>query len=276
MSNKVSVLVYSRKIGSPVRKAVLVYFAERASDNGEGIWASKSTIADAIECGRSTVIRTINDFVSEGILRQVGTRKCRTGETVEYAMMLPVIASLPKVKSEGEKPSSSPAAGPVPKRDQSQSGTPPVPQRDPHPSQSGTQTTIGTIIEPSTTAREAQPAVVDASGDSRREQVLILMGCTAAGITPQGRFTGTTNDKAEIAKWDDLGLSRSEQDGVIRDMLAKQRRKDPNFMPNRWSWFTAGMDELSRSKSARPSAGSGTPTETPEQRRARRRKMIGG
>ncbi len=132
MSNKVSVLVYSRKIGSPVRKAVLVYFAERASDNGEGIWASKSTIADAIECGRSTVIRTINDLVSEGILRQTGTRKCRTGETIEYAMILTAIAALPKVKSEGGKSESRPGAGPVPERDPTRPGAGPlpVPQRD--------------------------------------------------------------------------------------------------------------------------------------------------
>ncbi|MEQ5796395.1 helix-turn-helix domain-containing protein [Paracoccus sp. NFXS7] len=135
----------------------------------------------------------------------------------------------------------------------------------------------GTVIEPSTTAREAQPAVVVAARDSRREEVLSLMGCSAAGITLEGRFTGTTNDQVEIAKWDGLGLSRSEQDGVIRDMLAKQRSKSPGFMPNRWSWFTAGMNELARAKTARPAAGTpSAPAETPEQRRARRRKMIGG
>ena len=145
MSNKVSVLVYSRRVGSPVRKAVLVYFAERASDNGEGVWASKSSIADAIECGRSTVIRTINDFVAEGILRQVGTRKHRNGETIEYAMDLTAIAALPSAKSD----ETSLVAGPVPERDQSQSGTEPVPLRDPYPSRSGTQTTIRTTIEPS-------------------------------------------------------------------------------------------------------------------------------
>ena len=148
MSNKVSVLVYSRKIGSPVRKAVLVYFAERASDNGEGIWASKSTIADAIECGRSTVIRTINDFVAEGILRHVGTRPCQNGETVEYAMILDAIDRLPPVKEDARALRTSPGAGLVAERDGSHGGTPPVPERDPYPSRSGTQTTIKTTIEP--------------------------------------------------------------------------------------------------------------------------------
>jgi len=131
MSNKVAVLVYSRKLGSPIRKAVMVYFAERASDNGEGIWASKATIANAIECGRSTVIRTINDFVREGLLREVGKRPCRNGETTEYAIVLAAVERLEIV-------------------DQSQSGTSPiaapVPERDPYQSRSGTQTTIRTTI----------------------------------------------------------------------------------------------------------------------------------
>ena len=146
MSNKVSVLVYSRRVGSPIRKAVLVYFAERASDNGEGIWASKGSIAAAIECGRSTVIRTIQDFVSEGILVEAGKRSHRNGETIEYRMDLRAIADLPNAKDA--------TAEPVPERDRSRSGTspaaepPPVPERDPYPSRSGTQTTIRTTIEP--------------------------------------------------------------------------------------------------------------------------------
>ena len=142
MSNKVSVLVYSRRFGSPVRKAVMVYFAERASDNGEGIWAAKGTIAQAIECGRSTVIRTINEFVSEGLLVEVGKRPCRNGSTTEYAIDLEAVAALENVHG-------------VPERDPSQSGTRPAAGHD--PSQSGTPTRpaagpkppLGTIREPS-------------------------------------------------------------------------------------------------------------------------------
>ncbi|MAM60846.1 helix-turn-helix domain-containing protein [Maritimibacter sp. UBA3975] len=149
MSNQVSVITYSRKLGSPTRKAVMVYFAERASDNGEGIWASKSTMAEAIECGRSTVIRIINEFVSEGLLKVVGSRPCKNGSTVEYAIDIDALKALPLVHATSEKRETRPAVTPVPERDPSQSGTPPVPERDPYPSQSGTQTTIGTTNEPS-------------------------------------------------------------------------------------------------------------------------------
>ena len=130
-------------------------------------------------------------------------------------------------------------------------------------------------LRETTTAREAAPVVV-AERHSRREEVLALMGCDTAGITPDGRFTGTTNDMQEPPKWDALGLSRSEQDAKIREMLAKQRVRQPGFMPRSWAWFTAGMIDLARAKSQQASRPNlSEPTETPEQRRARRRRMIG-
>ena len=132
VSNKVSVLVYKRAIGSQIRKSILAYLADKASDDGSGIWASKQTIADETECGRSTVIRTMNEFVAEGLLFETGTRPCRGGSTVVYSIDLEMLNSLPDSKSETAQ--SSPVAGLVPERDQSHSGTPPVPQRDPnHP-----------------------------------------------------------------------------------------------------------------------------------------------
>jgi hypothetical protein len=110
MSHKVVTLVYSRKAGSAHRKAVLAYMADRASDDGRGIFASKKTIADEIECGRSTVIKICNEFVEEGILTVTGSRKCANGATVEYAMNLDAVAALERVK-----PSTS---GTSPDRDQ--------------------------------------------------------------------------------------------------------------------------------------------------------------
>lgn len=120
----------------------------------------------------------------------------------------------------------------------------------------------GTIKEPSTTAREGEresdgkPVVVD-DQSKRRDEVLSLMGLDGV-IRPDGKFTGMTNDMAEIPKWDAMGLTRQEQDGKIREMLDKQRAKAPGFFPNRWSWFTAGMADLAAAKQASPSARAAT------------------
>ncbi|WP_191569082.1 helix-turn-helix domain-containing protein [Paracoccus yeei] len=131
----------------------------------------------------------------------------------------------------------------------------------------------GTIKEPSTTARETAPVVVAISDQTkRRDEVLRLMGLDGV-IRPDGKFTGMTNDQAELPKWDDLGLTRAEQDAKISEMLAKQRAKDPAFLPNRWAWFTAGMTDLAAAKRRGPAANS--PELDRDHRRAMRRKIMG-
>lgn len=130
-----------------------------------------------------------------------------------------------------------------------------------------------------TTAREAQSGVdVPLEGQdhqSRREQVLRLMGCSTRGVTPGARYTGTTNDLTELPKWDALGLTRAEQDAKISEMLAKKRVKDPGFMPTTWSWFTAGMRELAKAKCSPTVQERNPQSMTREQRAARLRKIVG-
>ena len=45
MSNKISNLVQTKKIGSLTKKAILMYMADKASDDGSGIWVSKKNMA---------------------------------------------------------------------------------------------------------------------------------------------------------------------------------------------------------------------------------------
>lgn len=144
MSRRLATLVYDRKVGSVHRKAILAYFADRASDNGKGVWASKQTIADETECGRSTVIKIIAEFVSEGLVTVAGERPCQNGKTIVYDLNVDAILALPATRN----PSTS---GTSPDQDPSTSGTPPVHQRDPKGSTSGTQT----VLEPSLNQREA-------------------------------------------------------------------------------------------------------------------------
>lgn len=95
MSRKIAALVYSRKAGSVMRKALLAYMAERASDDGSGIWASKQRIALEIEASRRSVISNIQSFVDEGILIEVGKKKHKNGWTMEYKLSVELIAALP-------------------------------------------------------------------------------------------------------------------------------------------------------------------------------------
>lgn len=131
-----------------------------------------------------------------------------------------------------------------------------------------------------TTVREAEPQEVVgvAAAPSRREEVLILMGCDTSGVRPDGKgWTGSLNDQQEWPKWDALALSRTEQDAKIREMLDSKRRSEPGFIPSTWRWFTTGMQSLADDKKAGPVTGtSSARVETPEQRQKRRKRMIGG
>lgn len=95
MSRFVAALVYRKRIGSMARKSILAYCAERANDDGSGIWASKVRIANEVECSKQTVISTLNVFVEEGIMVEVGKRKSPHGYTVEYAINIALVMALP-------------------------------------------------------------------------------------------------------------------------------------------------------------------------------------
>ena len=45
MSNLVSNVIQTKLIGSPTKKAILMYMADKASDDGSGIWVSKGNMA---------------------------------------------------------------------------------------------------------------------------------------------------------------------------------------------------------------------------------------
>ena len=56
-----------RRFGSAARKQIIMFLADKASDDGSGIWCSKGTIQRHTELSESTVKRTNIDFLREGV-----------------------------------------------------------------------------------------------------------------------------------------------------------------------------------------------------------------
>jgi hypothetical protein len=83
-----------RRFGSAARKQIIMFLADKASDDGSGIWCSKGTIQRHTELSESTVKRTIIDFLQEGILIETGRRHCKNGYTVIYRIALERVASM--------------------------------------------------------------------------------------------------------------------------------------------------------------------------------------
>ena len=78
-----------RKFRSAPRKQIIMFLADKASDDGSGIWCSKGTIQRHTELGASTVKRTIKEFLDEGILIETGQKKrCKNGYTIFYRIIL--------------------------------------------------------------------------------------------------------------------------------------------------------------------------------------------
>lgn len=98
MSNHLTSEAYKRQVGSMARKAVLVLMADKASDDGSGIWASKQRMADEIGTSKQTVIATIKSLIVDGIIAERGQRRCANGYTVEYAINVRALKALPFVK----------------------------------------------------------------------------------------------------------------------------------------------------------------------------------
>ena len=76
------------------RKAVLAYMADRANDDGSGIWASKQRIADEIEASKKTVIRIVKELEADGLLEATGKRRTQGGHTVVYRIVLSEVQKL--------------------------------------------------------------------------------------------------------------------------------------------------------------------------------------
>lgn len=94
MSWRVANACAERKFGSATRKQIIMFLADKASDDGSGIWCSKGTVQRHTELGETTVKRTIRDFLKEGILVETGARGCKNGFTVVYRIDLARIEAL--------------------------------------------------------------------------------------------------------------------------------------------------------------------------------------
>jgi|GEM_PF-1129503 len=184
MSNHLITECSKRKIGSLTRFAMMSYLADKASDDGRGIYASKQTMADELDTTKKTVIDTIKALIADGLLIVVGERACVNGHTVEYAIdvealrALPLVACWQRKKDREDARATSEAATPVKQGDRYRSDT-----------GRGIAATPKPPLEPIPPSQpdgcEAPAADLD---DQEQEAVILpgggLVGESGPGITP--------------------------------------------------------------------------------------------
>lgn len=216
MSRQVAALVYARKTGSAMRKSILAYMAERANDDGSGIWCSKQRIADEIEASRGAVITNIQEMVEEGLLVEVGKRRHQNGWTMEYSICLRKVAALPAAQKDDPFKIERVEAAPVQEDDATRN---PGERQDVQ--QDDTNRPI-TVLEPSTYVGpiwDASPA----KSKNRSSRKLLKAALE--------KLPKTTDGEALLQAWKDYLSTPDAQ------------RLDFEYVPAVHRWFTQGRWE---------------------------------
>lgn len=71
-----------------------MYMADKASDDGTGVWVSKSNMAYDLEMTDRAVRKHIKEMIDMSVIIEAGQRKCRNGYTVDYSLNMDRIRSL--------------------------------------------------------------------------------------------------------------------------------------------------------------------------------------
>ena len=72
--------------------------ADKAADDGSGIWTSKANIARDLELSRRAVQLAIQELIRDGLVTETGQRDCKHGFTVEYSIVIEAVDNLPSTR----------------------------------------------------------------------------------------------------------------------------------------------------------------------------------
>jgi hypothetical protein len=95
-------LVSSKLCGGPTRKTLLREMADKANDDGSGIYSSHATLAAVTEIAVSTVKRTLKDLEADGLIVRDGIRECRNGHTTIWRIVVAEVERLPDTPKTGQ------------------------------------------------------------------------------------------------------------------------------------------------------------------------------
>lgn len=197
MSNHLTSEVYKRRLGSLARNAVMVLMADKASDDGCGIWASKQRMADELGCSKQTVIDVIKALIADGLLIECGHRPNANGYTVEYAIDVAALRALPLVPHHCDQSSSltGQKSGPVNEVDATGQAA------GPHQSSSLTQTPLNPPEPPRGGRARAHAATAPVSRNGKGEEADRLAARLPDDWEPPARHDLTGKAADLVAQW---------------------------------------------------------------------------
>jgi hypothetical protein len=235
MSWRVAKECAERRFGSAPRKQIIMFLADKASDDGSGIWCSKGTIQRHTELGASTVKRTIKDFLDEGILIETGQKKrCKNGHTIVYRLILAKVTLLELTREPDletgftvdpvqTEPETQPMVDPVPRPQRTPNNSKTIHKPPPRKREVADGLEAEKILAayPSDRLREKQaclPQIEDALNEGIAAEELLL--AVQAYATESAGFT-----RSRVCFSDNWFQTRRWQ-GYIEDIRAKRKEAE--------------------------------------------------
>ena len=148
MSWQLTGLVSRKKWGGQTRRLLALTMADKANDDGSGVYASVRTLARDSEISEATARRTLKEFLDAGIIVKTGERPCLNGATNVYCLQPEIIEAMADLKP--AKQADTPVTvRPVSRRTASSADTPVTPTPLSRRDQTPVTVTAKPIPEPS-------------------------------------------------------------------------------------------------------------------------------
>lgn len=98
MSWELTGLVSRKKWGGQTKRLLALTMADKANDDGSGVYASVKTLARDSEISEATARRAIKEFIDAGVIVKTGERECLNGHTNIYCLQASVIEAMADLK----------------------------------------------------------------------------------------------------------------------------------------------------------------------------------
>jgi hypothetical protein len=245
--------VRNRDFGSIIVKAVALAIADRANDDGAGVYASQGTLADDTGATDRSVRRAIRQLLDDGLLRSTGHhQRADGGATVIYALDLAAIKALPLTRSAAERKrrantprTQSPGGG----RTESPGGVG-QPVREAADTESGRGRTQSPPNDPLSYPMNAPATSARAPAASSDDFLDRVLRAAGVDLTRESSTRWFDPKQRWIAgRWlSDLGLTEDEAVAVVADIAKRPSAAKIGSL----GYFDTPMQEAAGRKKARP------------------------
>lgn len=230
MSWQVTGLVSRKRWGGQTRRLMALTMADKANDDGSGVYASVRTMARDAEISEATARRTLREFEDAKLITKTGERACSNGYTNIYQLNTETITALDDLKDR--------AHSEPPSKVQGVSGKSPKGLRSPrtkHTAKTTITATGGSQRAPTGLTVTDNPILDPSSSDSNESEESCANACGVADNAKEAQEKKQSSSKAKKPRAPRPDYT-AEFDAFWKSWPRKRRElSDKRTAARRWS-----------------------------------------